>query len=504
MNVEQNPRDRQPPRVIIEDYERLLTTRKRYGNNSEESEGEIIEAYNDLLFMILQLLFSMSRYILKDFKNKISSKMDETQDETEQARLQTLLSKVNKSISKVNEISHFDNMIKVAKRKDTIVMLITLIVGIIIMESAMLGSGIIIEGLSVAFSAIMYSNGGLAISSILIRLTGIDSIYENKVKDKYRLYFVMCIKALHKLLQIVFNSENSIKIVDLKDRNMIDWGIFNNAQIELILTRNPPKIIKKLSRDQICPICQECINPNNYYDNPSGQTNEESQTKEEKEKEAECKSGESKVYFDEKAEQLLCGHRFHTKCIDLWENQPKNELTGITRPKNNICPYCREPLHRHKELDYKNKSFDSNQGGERMYSVKVRDTADLHVGPDGMKDMELIHFLGDLLSLYYEPGRFISATNQAAIARLEKLGQTPNKPAPRARPFTHKEKSAINVTAHSITGKGNENGTFNKFRDSYPNGFGSNTTVGTKSGLYLRPFEGGKRNTRKYKGFSRK
>jgi hypothetical protein len=443
------------------------------------------------------MLFTTCKYLLRDYKYKISSKMNETQDETEQARLQMLLSKVNESIVKARELSQYDNMIKAAKQKDKYVVLISFIVGIIIMESAMLGSGIIIEA-GLVLSGLLYGNGGLLISMILVRLTGITSMYENKVKYKYGLHLATCIKALHKLLQIVFNSENSIKIVDLKDRNMIDWGIFNHAQLELILTRNPPKIIKKLSRDQICPICQECINPNNYYDNPSGRSNEESQTNEEKEKEAECKSGENKVYFDKKAEQLLCGHRFHTECIDLWENQPKNELTGITRPKNNICPYCREPLHRHNELDYKNKSFDSNQGGERMYEIKVRDAAKLHVGPDGMKDMEILHFLGDLLSLYYEPGKFITATNQAAVARLETLGKTPNKPVRAARPFTRKAKSANNKTWRSVTGEENEEGTFAKFGNS--KGFGSeNMREVPNPALSLRAPEGGKRRTRKYK-----
>lgn len=502
MNVEQNPKDRHPPRVIIEDYERLLTTGKRYGNNSEESEGEIIEAYNDLVFMILHLLFLVCKYILHDFKIEIFNKIGETQDRAQRARLQILLSKVNESIIKADEVSQYNIRIDAARQKDAVVRVISLIVGFIIMDSAMLGSGIIIEAVGIATSALLYGSGGMSIMVFLLKLTGTDNMYTREVRKKYRLHLIMSIKALHKLLQIVFNSENSIKIVDLKDKNVIDWGIFNHAQLKLILTREPPKIIKKL-RDQICPICQECINPKNYYDDPSGQTNEESQTTEEKKKEEECKSPENEVYFDKQAEELLCGHRYHTDCITAWIKGP-NQRNGIIPPQHNLCPVCRAPIYRHNQIDYINKTFDSNQGGERMHKVEVRNTADLYVGPDGMTDAQVIHFLSDLLSLYYEPDRFITVRNEATI---KALGKTPNKPVPTARPFTHKPKSANNVTRHSITGIENEEGAFNKFRgsDSRFLGFGSNNmNVHSNPALSLRAPEGGKRRTRKYKRLSRK
>jgi hypothetical protein len=59
------------------------------------------------------------------------------------------------------------------------------------------------------------------------------------------------------------------------------------------------------------------------------------------------------------------------------------------------------------------------------------------------------------------------------------------------------------VIINSISGMPNSERTFAKFGNS--NGFGSNNMkVKTTPALSLRAPGGGKRNTRKYKGFSRK
>ena len=497
MDVEQDPRKRSPPRVIIEDYERLLTTRKRYGNNSDESEDEIIEAYNDLLFMILQLLFLACFYILHDLLlGEIYSKIRTMENGIQQNKLIEIQDKIRKTIKEADKITQFSNRVYAASRKDWYIYLIGMTVGILAtipVVGLVFGMGGI--GAAIVISSMV--GGGISPIILLKLFRLVDN--QTKAENKQKLQLYMYATALHKLFQVVFNTENKIPFEMLKDERKIDWGIFNKSQIEFIIKRTPSKIIRNLRKEPECPICEKCINPNNYYDNPSGQTNEESQTNEEKEKEAECKSGENRVYFDKKAEQLLCGHRFHTECIDQWIKLENSKGRWAD------CPVCIGPLYRHTDFDYADKSFDLNPASpiNVKLTVSVRANAALKQGTDGMTEIMFLTFLTHLLNLYYEPGKIRVFNSEVPI---EELGKTPNKPPLIARPFTHKPKSANKrgmptengVIINSISGMPNSEGAFANFRNS--KGFGrENMREVPNSALSLRAPEGGKRRTRKYK-----
>lgn len=490
MDVEQDPRKRNPPRVIIEDYERLLTTRKRYGNNNDESEDEIIEAYNDLLFMILQLLFLACFYILHDLLlGEIYSKIRTMENGIQQNKLIEIQDKIRKTIKEADKITQFSNRVYAASLKDRYIFVIGMTVGILATIPVM-GLGFGMGGIGAAFVVSSIVGGGISPIILLKLFRLVDN--QTKAENKRNLQIYMYAKALHKLFQVVFNTENIIPFEMLKDERKIDWGIFNKSQIEFIIKRTPSKIIGNLRKEPECRICQECINRNNYYDNPSGQTNEEPlpQTNEEKEKEAECKSSENKVYFDKKAEQLLCGHRFHTDCIDQWIKLENSKGRWAD------CPICIGPLYRHTDFNYAGKSFDLNPSSpiNVKLTVSVRANAALKQGPDGMTEIMFLTFLTHLLNLYYEPGKFRVFNSPVAI---EELGESPNKPVRTTRPFTRKPKSANNKTGRSVTGEENEEGTFAKFRNS--KGFGSENMNNPNSPLSLRAPEGGKRRTRKYK-----
>jgi hypothetical protein len=221
------------------------------------------------------------------------------------------------------------------------------------------------------------------------------------------------------------------------------------------------------------------------------------------------------------AEQLLCAHRFHTRCINKWIESEK--LRGRDAP----CPICRAPILKYDDYNYANKSFDLDPAspiGDKVIrnlrdnvsyvrrtsykvpkTIPVRKTAALKEwtkerpkesteeimnGIDeeimensskkitgGMTEVMFLNFLTRLLNLYYEPGK----DRVLDAAAREELGKTP-----------------VFI----------ERGTRRKPNYSLPNnadystryaGFGSENMNNPNSALSLRAPAGGKRRTRKYK-----
>ena len=523
MDVEQDPRKRSPPRVIVEDYERLLTTRKRYGNNNDESEDEIIEAYNDLLFMILQLLFLVCFYLLNDLKreiHKILTRINPEINPTEREKLEELYKKIKNTIDKAEEITKFYSRVKDAINADInkiFIAFISFTIGATTSAAIVISSGALLP----AILAVSFGLGPLALVKFFFK--------KEKVEGTRDLQFYMYIKALRKLFQVVFNPKNIFSFKNLVEKNKINWGVFNRAQIEFIIERGIP--LKEIDKEPNCPQCLDCMNEKNYYDMDPPKTKKNikniNSLSDDKyfEKYEECESMP--------AEQLLCAHRFHTRCINKWINSEM--LSGRDAP----CPICRAPILKYADYNYANKSFDLDPAspiGDKLIThfvvegniseerrviyklpttIPVRKTAALKEwtkeGPKegaeeimensskkftgGMTDVMFLNFLTHLLNLYYEPGKIRVFNSEVPI---EELGKTPNKPPLIARPFTHKPKSANNVTRRSVTGEENEEGTFAKFGNS--KGFGSNNmNVKTNPALSLRAPEGGKRRSRKYK-----
>jgi hypothetical protein len=435
MDVEPDPRDRHPPRVIVEDYERLLTTRKRYGNNSDESEDEIIEAYNDLLFMILQLLFFICKYILKNLVDEISSKIRNMENGIQRNKLIEIHDKIGKTIKEAERITQIERRAQLGADKD----LVRIIIGVTVVLLVTTTIPLIGVGMDAAIVT-MAASSGVFFPLILLQICGFLG-YEKKLEDKRILRIHMYMKALHKLFQVVFNTENKFPFEMLKDERKIDWGIFNKSQIEFIIKRTPSKIVKKFDKEDDkeddCPICMKCINKENYYDMDSPKTKEEIKNINKLSEDAyleryiECK--------EIPAEQLFCGHRYHTWCINSWIKS--EESSG--RVAN--CPICRAPIYKHSDFDYAGKSFDLNPSSpiNIKLTVSVRANAALKQGTDGdgMTEIMFFTFLSHLLNLYYEPDRFRVFNSPVSI---EELGESPNKPLPIARPFTHKPKSANN------------------------------------------------------------
>jgi hypothetical protein len=523
MNIEQNPRDRHPPRVIIEDYERLLTTRTRYGNapnrkvkrmekNQAESKGYLFQAYNDLLFMILQLLFLVCFYLLNYLQHEIYEKInDETRvNPTEREKLEELYKKIKKTIEKAEEITKFHSRVQDAMNADinkiTIAYIITAI-GIIT------SGGIVIATFSGSILPLL-----LVITFAFSPMAPVPFILQKKKAEGTRdLQFYMYIKALRKLFQVVFNPKNVFSFENLVEKNYIDLGVFNRAQIEFIIERAIP--VKEIDKEPNCPQCLECINKENYYDMDPPKTKEEIKN---------INSLTDDEYFEiykecesMPAEQLLCAHRFHTRCINKWIDSEK--LRGRDAP----CPICRAPILKYDDYNYANKSFDLDPAspiGDKVIrnlrdnvsyvrrtsykvpkTIPVRKTAALKEwtkerpkesteeimnGIDeeimensskkitgGMTEVMFLNFLTRLLNLYYEPGK----DRVLDAAAIEELGKTP-----------------VFI----------ERGTRRKPNYSLPNnadystryaGFGSENMNNPNSALSLRAPAGGKRRTRKYK-----
>jgi len=542
MNVEQDPRDRHPPRVIIEDYERLLTTRKRYGNNSGESKDEINEGYNDLLFMILQLLFSVCFYLLNDLKielhKKLNTRLNPGINPTEREKLEELYKKIKKTIDKAEEITKFYSRVQDAKNADF----------------NKITKAFIISAIGTFISTLLILTSG-SIAPVVVLTFGFSSValvklfsQTKKAENRRDLQFYMYIKGLHKLFQIIFNPKNVFSFENLVEKNYIDWGVFNKAQIEFIIERAIP--VKEIDKEPNCPQCLECMNKENYYDMDPPKTKEEIKN---------INSLTDDEYFEiykecesMPAEQLLCAHRFHTRCINKWIGTEK--LRGKDAP----CPICRAPILKYADYNYANKSFDLDPASpigdknitsflvddnslvarraafldeniseenlrrrfyneQRMTSYKVpttipvRKTAALKEwtkerskegaeenmnGIDeeimensskkftgGMTEVMFLNFLTRLLNLYYEPGK----DRVLDAAAIEELGKTP----------VFIKRGTRREPNYSLPNKAD-------YSTRYA-GFGSEElSTATKPELSLRAPAGGKRRTRKYKRLTKK